>query len=437
MRRWFVPLSFAVIAGFILVGCGGAAGGATATTARPTGATTVAPTTAAGSATSATRPAGSATSAAAVATSAPAGTTATGAGGTIRLGMITSLTGPYTPLGTFNKQAADLLVKQVNDAGGINGQKIELQIEDDQSNPSNGPTAVKRLIANKAVALIGPVFSSTCVAILDDVEAAKLPMITQCATDSQVNPIRPYVFMAPPTTSVVANQLLAYLKSEGKTKIAVLHDATEFGQTGWNVIKADAAKYGITAEEQPYELTGTTFVPQLTKIKGSDAQAVISWGSGAPAVTIAKEYKQLGLTQPLLYSHAQATPLFLKPAGDAANGLIIGTSLGPVGKFLPDSNPSKAVITKFDADFTAAYNTPPAEFAYNTYGAFNMLVNAIKKAGTDPAKVRDALEQTTFVSADGTYNYSATNHSGLGPESVLVAQVVNGALEPTKFSMAK
>lgn len=437
MRRWFVPLSFALIAGFILVGCGGAAGGATATIARPTGAATVAPTTAAGSATSATRPAGSATSAAAVATSAPAGTAATGAGGAIRLGIITSLTGPYTPLGTFNKQAADLLVKQVNDAGGINGQKIELQIEDDQSNPSNGPTAVKRLIANKVVALIGPVFSSTCVAILDDVEAAKLPMITQCATDSQVNPIRSYVFMAPPTTSVVANQLLAYLKSEGKTKIAVLHDATEFGQTGWNVIKADAAKYGITAEEQPYELTGTTFVPQLTKIKGSDAQAVISWGSGAPAVTIAKEYKQLGLTQPLLYSHAQATPLFLKPAGDAANGLIIGTSLGPVGKFLPDSNPSKAVIAKFDADFTAAYNTPPAEFAYNTYGAFNMLVNAIKKAGTDPAKVRDALEQTTFVSADGTYRYSATNHSGLGPESVLVAQVVNGVLEPTKFSVAK
>lgn len=437
MRRWFVPLSLALIAGFILAGCGGAAGGATATTARPSvGTTATAPAAAVGSAPAATRPAGSATSAAA-ATSAPGGTAAPAAGGTIKLGMITSLTGPYTPLGTFNKQAADLLVKQVNDAGGVGGQKIELQIEDDQSNPSNGPTALKRLIASNVVALIGPVFSSTCVAILDDVEAAKLPMITQCATDSQVNPIRPYVFMAPPTTSVVANQLLAYLKSEGKTKIAVLHDATEFGQTGWNVIKADAAKYGITAEEQPYELTGTTFVPQLTKIKGSDAQAVISWGSGAPAVTIAKEYRQLGLTQPLLYSHAQATPLFLKPAGEAANGLIIGTSLGPVGKFLPESNPSKAVIAKFDADFAAAYNTPPAEFAYNTYGAFNMLVNAIKKVGTDPAKVRDALEQTTFVSADGTYTYSPTNHAGLGPESVLVAQVVNGVLEPTKFSSGK
>ncbi len=454
MRRWFVPLTLILLFTFLLVGCGGGSD-ATATTAKPTtgAAATTAPNTGAAATTSApsaaaagaTRPAGSSaagTTAPAVATSAPAATTSgagntTASGGTIKIGMITSLTGPYNPLGTFNKQAAELLVKQVNDAGGINGAKIELSIEDDQSNPSNGPTAVKKMIANKVVAIIGPVFSSTCVAILDDVEAAKIPMITQCATDSQVNPIRPNIFMAPPTTTVVANQLLAYLKSEGKTKVTVLHDSTEFGSTGWNVVKADASKYGITPDEQLYELTGTTFVPQLTKIKNSDTQAVISWGSGAPAVTIAKEYKQLGLAQPLLFSHAQATPLFLKPAGDAANGVIIGTSLGPVGKFLPDSNASKPAITKFDADFQAAYNTAPAEFAYNTYGAFNMIVNAVKKVGPDSAKIRAELEQTTFVSVDGTYKYSATNHAGLGPESVLVAMVTNGALEPTKFSAAK
>jgi branched-chain amino acid transport system substrate-binding protein len=450
MRRWFLPLTLVVLCGFILAGCGGSA--ATATTAKPTTAATTSPSAASPAAATtapttaaATRPAASSAvgTAPLSGTTAPVATAASGSavasGGAIRLGMITSLTGPYNPLGGFNKQAADLLVKQINDGGGINGAKIDLEIEDDQSNPSNGPTIVKKFVANKVVGIIGPVFSSTCAAILDDVEAAKIPMITQCAADSVVTPIRPNVFLGPQSTRFAADQLLGYLKSQGKTKIAVMHDATEYGSLGWNVIKADAAKYGITGvDEQLYDLTATTFIPQLTKIKNSDAQAIISWGSGAPAVTITKEYRQLGLTQPLNFSGAQASPLYIKPAGDAANGIVMQCQMAPLGKYLPDSNPSKALITKFDADFMAAYNTPPAQFAYNTDDAISLFVNAIKKAGPDPAKIRDAIEQTQgFVTVDGVYNYSPTDHTGLSQDSLWIAQVKDGGLVPTTYGNGK
>ncbi|MGH8165420.1 MAG: ABC transporter substrate-binding protein, partial [Rhodanobacteraceae bacterium] len=168
MRRSFLPLVILLLVGFVLAGCGGGSA-ATATTAKPTtaaataapAATTAAPATAAAAA---TKPAASSAVSAATpaATTAPAAATSGAAsGGTIKIGMITALTGPYNPLGGFNKQAADLLVKQINDAGGINGAKIELAIEDDQSNPSQALTAVKKLIASKIVALIGPVFSSS------------------------------------------------------------------------------------------------------------------------------------------------------------------------------------------------------------------------------------------------------------------------------------
>ncbi|MGI8689575.1 MAG: ABC transporter substrate-binding protein, partial [Thermomicrobiales bacterium] len=209
MRRWFIPLILMLLCAFALAGCGGGSA-ATATTARPT---TGAATTAPAAATASAPTAAAASSAAATRPAASSVTTASG--GTIKIGMITSLTGPYNPLGGFNKQAADLLVKQINDAGGINGAKIELQIEDDTSNPSQALTAVKKLIANKIVALIGPVFSSSCVAILDEVEAAKIPMITQCAADSVVTPLRPDVFLGPQSTRIAADQLLGYLKSEG------------------------------------------------------------------------------------------------------------------------------------------------------------------------------------------------------------------------------
>lgn len=429
MRRCVPILTLLTLLTLVLGGCGEAAVSTSTPGATAAPAGTVA----------ATRPA---SSAAAPATTAPAASAATAAvtmaagaapagGGPIRIGMIASLTGPYNPLGTYNRQAADLVVKQVNDAGGINGAKIELLVEDDQSNPAQGPIAFKKLQGSRIVALIGPVFSSTCLALYEDIEAAKMPTVNMCATDSNVTPaIRPHVFMTPPTEAAMVATVLAYLKAEGKTKIAVLHDSTEYGTTGWNILKAEAPKVGITLDENLYELTGTTFVPQLTKIKASDAQAVLSWGSGGAAAIITKEFKQLGLTVPLVFSAAQGSPLYLKPAGDAANGVVLVTGLGPVAGKLPDDNPSKALAVKFDADFMAAYGAPPAEFAYNAHSGTTMLVNAIRKVGPDSARIRTELENTTYTGVDGVYKYSPTNHSGKGPESLVMSKVENGQFVP-------
>ena len=459
MRRLFLALSTFTFAALVLAGCGGDAVATTTPAATAPAAATVAATrattTAATGATATPAAASSATGGAATsapivpATTGAAATAATAAvtqaaaaapamGGTIRIGMIASLTGPYNPLGTANKQAADLVTKQVNDAGGINGAKIELMVEDDKSDPSQGPIALKKLLSNKIVALIGPVFSSTCLALYDDEDAAKIPTINQCATDANVTPsIRPYIFMTPPTATVQAKQVVAYLKAQGKTKVTVMHDSTDYGNTGWNALKTEAPKSGITVDEQLYELTGTTFVPQLTKIKNSDTQALVSWGSGGAAVIITKEFRQLGLTIPLVFSAAQSTPLYTKPAGDAANGVVLASGLGPVGKSLPADNPSKPIIAKFDTDFMAAYNSAPPEFAYNTFSAMNMLYNTIRKVGTDSQKIRDDLEKTTYVGADGTYRYSSTDHAGLGLDSVLVATVKDGQFVLTPFSGGK
>jgi len=454
MRRLFLALSTFTFAAFVLAGCGGdAVATNTPAITAATGSTVVATraaTTAATVATAATPATASSATTGAVATTTPAAVPAATAavtqaaavapamGGTIRVGMIASLTGPYNPLGTANKQAADLVTKQVNDAGGINGAKIELMVEDDKSDPSQGPIALKKLLGNKIVALIGPVFSSTCLALYEDEDAAKIPTINQCATDANVTPsIRPYVFMTPPTATVQAKQVVAYLKAQSKTKVTVMHDSTDYGNTGWNALKTEAPKSGITVDEQLYELTGTTFVPQLTKIKNSDTQALVSWGSGGAAVIITKEFKQLGLTIPLVFSAAQSTPLYTKPAGDAANGVFLASGLGPVGKSLPDDNPSKPIIAKFDTDFMAAYNSAPPEFAYNTFSAMNMLYNTIRKVGTDSQKIRDDLEKTTYIGADGTYRYSATDHAGLGLDSVLMATVKDGQFVLTPFSGGK
>ena len=208
-------------------------------------------------------------------------------------------------------------------------------------------------------------------------------MITQCAADSVITPIRPNVFLGPQSTRFAADQLLGYLKSDGKTKIARHARLDRVRHARRNIIKADAAKYGITSvDEQVYDLNSTTFIPQLTKIKNSDAQAIISWGSGAPAVTITKEYRQLGISIPLALQRRAGEPTLSQAHRRRRQWDRHPVPMAPIGKYLPDSNPSKALITKFDADFMAAYNTPPAQFAYNTYDAIQLFVNAIKKAGS-------------------------------------------------------
>ncbi len=174
-----------------------------------------------------------------------AGTTAQSAAakGPIKIGMITSLTGPYTPLGTNDKLGAEQEVNAINSAGGIGGRKIDLIVEDDATNPTQAVVDFKTLQSDGVVAMVGPVFSSACMAIISDVEAAKIPAIDTCADDSQVTPVRQYVFMTPPTTSIVGQQLLAYMKYKGLTKMAVAYDTTAFGEAGWNEMKLLASDY--------------------------------------------------------------------------------------------------------------------------------------------------------------------------------------------------
>jgi len=358
---------------------------------------------------------------------------ASGSSEPINIGVLTSLSGQYSVLGGFTKKTLDLYAEQLNAAGGIGGRKIELTYADDQTDPTQAVAGLRTLIAKKPVALVGPVLSSACAAIVDQVETRKLPMVTTCATDSQVTPVRKYVFMATLPTPGMTEQLGNYLKSEGKTKVAVLYDSGDFGTSGLDQIKAQGILHIVG--EAGYDLKSTTFVPQISSLLSKAPDAVVVWGAGPPLVTIAKEFKQLGAKVPLVSSGASATPLFLGPAGPAGDGVIMASSLANVVTSVPDSNPSKAVVTKLASDYQAKYGQPTSQFTADTCGAWMTIITAIKKAGTDPTKVRDAIETTPSVGCHGTYRYSPTDHRGLKASDVWVTIDQNAKLTATPFSV--
>ncbi|GAA3752868.1 ABC transporter substrate-binding protein [Microbacterium kribbense] len=353
----------------------------------------------------------------------------------ITIGVITSLSGGYSVLGGFVKNTIALLAEEANAAGGIDGHKVNVEYVDDHTDPTQAVTALRSLLAKKPVAIVGPILSSSCGAILDAVDQAKVPMVTTCATDSQVEPIHKYTFMSTLPTPGMAGALTDYLKSINKDKIGVLYDSADFGQSGFNALK-NLGTANIV-ESQSYQLSSTTFLPQLTSLTKSDANAIVVWGAGPPLVTIAKEYSQLGSNVPIVFPGSAATPLFLGPAGASANGAVMASSIANVIDQVPDTNPSKVIDQKLATDYKAKYNEEMSQFTADSCGAWSVIANGIKIGGTDPVKIRDAIESNPAVGCHGTYKYSATDHRGLTAADVWIVTDQNGTLTATDYSVNK
>jgi len=152
------------------------------------------------------------------------GNTSGSSSGPIKIGMVTSLTGNYAPLGTNDKLAAQQIVDAVNAKGGINGRKIDLEIVDDGTDPNQSVIQFNKVIADGAVAVLGPPQSTADLAIKPVASDKKMPTISLGAADDQVVPVTPYMWMTAPLSSQVANVCVNFIKGQGKTKLAMLYD---------------------------------------------------------------------------------------------------------------------------------------------------------------------------------------------------------------------
>ena len=134
---------------------------------------------------------------------------------------------------------------------------------------------------------------------------------------------------------------------------------------------------------------------------------------------------------PLYLGHAALAPAFIKAVGNVADGDLTASMKFEAGPVLPDSDPQKKVILAYQEAYKARFGEPANQFGATGYDAFHILVDALNKGGTDKAKVRDAIEQTSnFVGTQGIFNYSPNDHGGLAPDSILMYKVSEGEWKP-------
>lgn len=354
----------------------------------------------------------------------------------IKLGLITSLTGKFSALGSENKKAVELAVEQVNAEGGLLGKKVSLITRDDQTLPDKSVLAYNDIKSSGIVAVIGSAFSNSALSTLPLAQRDGIPYLSPTPTEEQVQPIKSYVFVVPALSTEYAERYLEYMQAEKVGKIAIAHDTKgAYATSGYKAMQSLAPKYDVKiVKDEVFEMATSDFSPIFTHIKGSGAQAFVFWGTGPSGVTVTKQYDATNMQIPLFMTPSQASKLWLDPVGPAGEGVTVLSSIGVVGEYLPDG-PQKQVIQKMTDAFQKKYGYAPPQFAQDGYSACTILFEAIRKAGVaDRKKVQEALEHLTVLTPNGKYTYSPTDHAGITRQYISVNVVKDGKFVPTDWA---
>ncbi len=368
--------------------------------------------------------------------------TATPVGETYKIGAIFDITGAGSSLGTPERDTVKMLEDQVNAKGGITGpdgklHKVQVIVYDNQSQESQSVLVAKRLIEeDKVPVIIGPSQSGTTLAIVDTTQKAQIPLISAAASFKIVEPIadRPWVFKTPQSDSLIMTSLLDYLKSKSITKVGWISVNNAFGDSGRSEFERLSPQYGVTATtSERFDASDKDMSGQLTKIRGTNPQALIVWAIPPAASVVTKNAADLGLKLPVFHSHGIGNQDFLTLAGPAANGIIF-----PVGKLLvasglPDTDPQKKVLLDYADQYQKAYGKPPTTFGGHAWDAFWLATNALQKVGPDPKGIKTALEgMKEFVGITGVFSFSDKDHNGLDKRAVTMVTVIDLKWAPVK-----
>jgi branched-chain amino acid transport system substrate-binding protein len=293
---------------------------------------------------------------------------------------------------------------------------------------------VDRLLKrDRVVAVIGPSTSGSTLAIVPKIEEAKIPLISCAAARKIVEPVRRWVFKVAASDILAVKKIFTDLKQRDLTKIAILTASDAYGAGGREDIKELAPKMGIAlAADEVYGPKDTDMTAQLTRIKGTAAQAIVVWGTNPGPAVIARNRAQLKIATPLYMSSGVASKRFIELAGpENAEGILLPAGRILVEGQLPASHPQKSLLGGYIKEYERRFNQPVSTFGGHAWDAMTLLAQAMRNAkSAEPAAVRDAVEKVRgLYGTAGEFNFSADDHSGLTEEAFAMVRITKGDWE--------
>ena len=320
----------------------------------------------------------------------------------IRIGFNVPLTGFAAADGNSALKGAELAVEQVNAAGGINGDLLELVVYDDQASPKEAaPLAVKLATQDAVVAGISGSYSGSTRAAATIFQENQVPYISAYAVHPDITRAGDYVFR----TSFMGDvQGRAGAKLIGEMmenrRVAMITLNNDFGKSLAAGFREKAGEFGLEIiSEYEYSIRDREFGPIVSKVKSENPDAIYASGYFFTAGPLVRQLRAAGITAPVIGQEGYDSQKFIEIAGDDAEGVIITTSL--------DRDSQDPLVRAFIDGFSEKAGYPADMVGASTHTAVLVLADALKRAASfDPAAVRDAISSTDLIASTGRIQFN-------------------------------
>lgn len=321
------------------------------------------------------------------------------AGETIKIGAIGPLTGAVSQYGIATINGVKMYIDEVNAAGGIDGKQIELLIEDEKGAEDEAVNVYEKLASDGMVALIGDVTSKPSIAVAGRAAQSGMPMISPTGTAYEITQAGDNVFRACFLDPFQSEMLATFASQDLSAKTAaILFNVSDDYSVGLkDAFVAKAAELGLEiVAEESYNQDDVDFKAQLTKIAATNPDVLLLPDYYSKAVLIAAQIKEVGLDA-----------IMLGP--DGWDGVLKATDTPEVlegAYFCNHYAPTDEKIQPFIKNYQEAYGDDPNAFATLGYDAAQVMVAAIKAAGsTDSAAIVEALKNSSVEGLTGKITF--------------------------------
>ncbi len=341
-------------------------------------------------------------------------------GDPIKVGVIYSATGVAAAPSKELVDTLKLELKTVNAAGGIDGRPLEFVLADDGSDAQKGVVAANKLIQDdKVTAILGPfaMFVSSPVGII--AEKSQMPIIYLSPKSPGDTAVQKWCFAIDYTVAQQMDQSLEVVKASGYKKWVAFAENLPGSAMGMKMLATQATAAGISFTVYPdtWDITEMDVSGVVTKIaaaaKQEGADALYIGMNAYQGPYICKGLRDLGITAPIFTTANSGSEAFFSLGSAPVEGVtLLGkATLDPSA--LPDSAVTKQNAIEFMARYKQEYGENAGLWSTLGYDAMAVLTDALKRGGTDPAKLRDAIESTNeLVALGGVYTYTPDIHDG-------------------------
>ena len=351
----------------------------------------------------------------------------------LKIGVAAALSGGAAQYGAAIRNGFELAAEQINAAGGIHGDKIQLVVEDEQGKKEEGINVFKKLIfQDKVLMLFGPTLSNSAQAADPIAQGAKTVVFGTSNTADGITSIGDHVFRNSVTEAdVLPETLKMAVRKANVKKVAVLYGNDDvFTKSGYDNFKKALADLNIpVTTTETFAKGDVDFKAQLTKIKASNPDAIVVSALIAEGAPIMVQARQLGLNVPFIGGNGMNSVKVFDLAKGKSDGLYVGSPWSI-------ENQTEA-NRKFVVGYTAKFKMAPDQFAAQAYDALHIASQAIKKVklsgnlAADRTALRNALPDVKWNGATGPFQFrrasdKAGKPAGYDAQQAAIVSVTQG-----------